>query len=61
MKIPFGDSQHNDYLKLNDHIAILRSDVSDETFFVYKNDVESLIAALTKAKQYWDEKEKENA
>lgn len=61
MKIPSGDSQHNDYLKLNDHIAILRSDVSDETFFVYKNDVESLIAALTKAKQYWDEKEKENA
>ena len=39
MKIPFGDSQHNDYLKLNDHIAILHSPVSDETFFVYKNDI----------------------
>lgn len=57
MKIPFGDSQHNDYLKLNDYIAILRSDVSDETFFVYKNDVGSLIAALTQAKEYWDELE----
>lgn len=61
MKITFGDSQHNDYLKLNDHIAILRSDVSDETFFVYKNDIESLIAALTKAKAYWDDKGEENA
>jgi len=60
MKIPFGDSQHNDYLKLNDYIAILHSPVSDETFFVYKNDVDSLIGALNKAKQYWDEKEKEN-
>lgn len=54
VKIPFGNSQHNDYLKLNDHVAILRSDVSDETFFVYKNDVDSLIEALTKAKEYWN-------
>ena len=61
MKIPFGDSQHNDYLKLNDYIAILHSPVSDETFFVYKNDVDSLIAALAQAKKYWDEKEKSNA
>lgn len=57
MKIPFGDSQHKDYLKLNDYIAILHSPVSDETFFVYKNDVDSLIAALTQAKEYWDELE----
>lgn len=55
MKIPFGDSHHNDYLKLNDYIAILHSPVSDETFFVYKNDVDSLIEALKKAKEYWDE------
>lgn len=60
MKITFGNAQPNDYLKLNDYIAILHSPVSDETFFVYKNDVDSLIAALTQAKEYWDEKEKDN-